>query len=46
LGGVLVGAVAAFLVGTFILKVNPVKAEDEEDEEEQVSDAAAVPGLG
>jgi len=46
LGGVLVGAVASFLVGTFILRVNPVKAEDEEDEEEQISDEAAVPGLG
>jgi PTS system mannitol-specific IIC component len=42
LGGVLVGAVVAFLVGTFILKVRPVKEEAEEEEEDE---AAAVPGL-
>lgn len=43
LGGVLVGAVVAFLVGTFILRVRPVKEKVEEDEEED--EAAAVPGL-
>jgi PTS system mannitol-specific IIC component len=43
LGGVLVGAVVAFLVGTFILKVRPVKEEAEEDEVE--GETEAVPGL-
>jgi len=43
LGGVLVGAVVAFLVGTFILKVRPVKEEAEEDEVE--GEPEAVPGL-
>lgn len=44
LTGVLIGAVVSFLVGTFILKVYPVKEEDEDEEE--VMDSAAVPGLG
>ncbi len=38
-GGVLIGAVASFLVGSFILKVYPVRSTDKEEEEE----AAAVP---
>ncbi|MBW6465096.1 MAG: PTS mannitol transporter subunit IICB [Brevefilum sp.] len=44
LTGVLIGAVAAFLVGSFILKVKPVKVMDEETEETEDSDS--VPGLG
>jgi len=44
LGGVLVGAVVAFLVGSFILKVRPVPEEDDDEEEEEAG--AAVPGLG
>jgi PTS system mannitol-specific IIC component len=44
LGGVLIGTVVTFLVGSFILKVNPVR---EEEEEAQVAAAPApVPGLG
>lgn len=42
--GVLIGAVVAFLVGIFILKVRPVKIEEEETEEE-ASGSDAVPGL-
>ncbi|MCD4671092.1 MAG: PTS mannitol transporter subunit IICB [Anaerolineaceae bacterium] len=42
LTGVVIGAVVAFLVGSLILKVNPVRAEEETEEEESV----AVPGLG
>ena len=42
LGGVLIGAVVSFLVGAFILRVNPVK----EVEEEETAVAGAVPGLG
>ena len=41
--GVLIGAVVTFLVGSFILKVNPVPVEEEEAEAEE---AVAVPGLG
>jgi PTS system mannitol-specific IIC component len=41
--GVLIGAIVAFLVGSFILKVRPVKAEEEEEE---VEESVAVPGLG
>jgi len=44
LTGVLIGAVVSFLVGSFILKVRPVP--EEEDEEETVDAAVAVPGLG
>jgi mannitol PTS system EIICBA or EIICB component len=44
LTGVLIGAIAAFLVGSFILKVKPVKVVDEETEETEDSDS--VPGLG
>jgi PTS system mannitol-specific IIC component len=44
LGGVTVGAVVSFLVGSFILKVRPVKVEEEEEEE--VMGAGVVPGLG
>ena len=43
LTGVLIGAVVTFLVGSFILKVNPVP-EEEASEEEVVM--GAVPGLG
>ena len=42
LTGVLVGAIVSFLVGSLILKVRPVK--EEEEEAEEVS-AGAVPGL-
>jgi len=44
--GVLIGAVVSFLVGAFILRVSPVKS-DEEDEEPVVDtkDTSAVPGL-
>ncbi len=42
LGGVVIGAVVSFLVGAFILRVNPVK----EVEEEETTVAGAVPGLG
>jgi PTS system mannitol-specific IIC component len=41
--GVLVGAVASFLVGAFILRVRPVP--EEEEEEDMESSAASVPGL-
>jgi PTS system mannitol-specific IIC component len=43
LGGVLIGAVVSFLVGAFILRVNPVK---ETENEEETAVAGAVPGLG
>jgi len=43
LTGVLIGAVASFLVGTFILRVRPVREEEVEGETEAV--AGAVPGL-
>ena len=43
LGGVLVGTVASFLVGSAILKIRPVPIQEEEDEDEV---GAAVPGLG
>lgn len=43
LGGVLIGAVVSFLVGAFILRVNPVK---EVESEEEAAVAGAVPGLG
>ena len=44
LGGVLVGAVVSFLVGSFILKVRPVR--EEEDETVEDMGAGVVPGLG
>ncbi len=44
LTGVLIGTVASFLVGSFILRVNPVTAEEEE--EVAVPAVPAVPGLG
>jgi PTS system mannitol-specific IIC component len=44
LGGVLIGTVVAFLVGSFILRVNPVR--EEEAEEETTAAMSAVPGLG
>lgn len=43
LTGVVIGAVASFLVGSFILRVRPVPEEKEETAESPV---AAVPGLG
>jgi len=43
LGGVVIGAVVSFLVGAFILRVNPVK---ETEDEEETAVAGAVPGLG
>ncbi len=43
LTGVLIGAVVSFLVGAFILRINPVK---ETGEEETTAAAGAVPGLG
>ncbi len=43
LTGVLIGAVVSFLVGAFILRVNPVK---ETDEEETTAAVGTVPGLG
>ncbi len=44
LTGVLIGAVVSFLVGAFILRVNPVK--ETESEEEEAAVAGTVPGLG
>ena len=44
LTGVLIGAVVSFLVGSLILRVNPVREEDEEETAEVP--AGAVPGLG
>jgi mannitol PTS system EIICBA or EIICB component len=41
--GVLIGAVASFLVGVFILKVRPVPEENDEEDEEGSS--VSVPGL-
>lgn len=43
LGGVFVGAAVSFLVGAFILRVNPVK--EEEGETATTPAAATVPGL-
>ena len=43
LGGVVIGALVSFLVGAFILRVNPVK---ETEDEEETAVAGAVPGLG
>jgi len=43
LTGVVIGAVVSFLVGAFILRVRPVREEEEETAE---APAAAVPGLG
>jgi PTS system mannitol-specific IIC component len=43
LTGVLIGAVASFLVGVFILKVRPVP--EEAEGEETVSTVGTVPGL-
>ncbi|HAF62459.1 MAG TPA: PTS mannose transporter subunit IIA [Anaerolineaceae bacterium] len=40
--GVLIGAVVSFLVGTLILKANPLP---EEKEEEEIADATNIPGL-
>ncbi len=44
LTGVLIGAVVSFLVGAFILRVRPVR-EEEDEEEVATSGASAVPGL-
>lgn len=43
LGGVLIGAVVSFLVGSFILRLSPVK---EVESEEEAAVSGAVPGLG
>jgi len=43
LGGVVIGAVVSFLVGAFILRVNPVK---EVEGEEEAAVSGTVPGLG
>ncbi len=43
LTGVLIGAVVSFLVGSFILRVRPVR---EEESEETAAPVGAVPGLG
>jgi PTS system mannitol-specific IIC component len=45
LTGVLIGTVVTFLVGSLILRVNPVREEEEEEETAEVP-AGAVPGLG
>ncbi|MBN2499843.1 MAG: PTS mannitol transporter subunit IICB [Anaerolineales bacterium] len=45
LTGVLIGAVVSFLVGAFILKVRPVREEDEEEDEALVAEGSSVPGL-
>jgi PTS system mannitol-specific IIC component len=42
LTGVLIGTVAAFLVGAFILRVNPVP---EKEMTEEADDLSGVPGL-
>ena len=44
LGGVAVGAVASFLVGSIILRLAPVRADEEEAEAVTVSDQAAPAG--
>lgn len=44
LTGVVLGAVAAFLVGAVVLRIRPVREEEEEEEYEE-ADAGAVPGL-
>jgi PTS system mannitol-specific IIC component len=44
LTGVLIGTVVSFLVGSFILRVNPVR--EEKAEEETTVAVSAVPGLG
>ena len=44
-GGVLVGAVVSFLVGAFILRVNPVKEDAAETETAAAPAVSAVPGL-
>jgi PTS system mannitol-specific IIC component len=44
LTGVFLGALASFLVGAFILRVNPVREETEEEEESTAS-VGSIPGL-
>lgn len=44
LTGVLIGTLASFLVGSFILRLNPVP--EEENEEEMSASLGVVPGLG
>jgi mannitol PTS system EIICBA or EIICB component len=46
LGGVVIATVVSFLVGSLILKVNPVREEVEEKAEETAPAISAVPGLG
>jgi len=45
LTGVAIGTVVSFLVGSLILRVNPVREEEEEEETAEVP-AGVVPGLG
>jgi PTS system mannitol-specific IIC component len=45
LTGVLLGAVASFLVGAFVLRVRPVPDEEEEEMYETDADVEGVPGL-
>lgn len=45
LTGVLLGAVASFLVGAFVLRVRPVPEEEEEEMYETDADIEGVPGL-
>ena len=45
LTGVFLGALAAFLVGAFILRVRPVTAEETDEDDVMESSAAGVPGL-
>jgi PTS system mannitol-specific IIC component len=45
LTGVAIGAVTSFLVGSFILKVRPVREEESEEEGATDSSAQSVPGL-
>lgn len=45
LTGVVLGAVASFLVGAVILRVRPVPSEEEEEAYEAEASAGAVPGL-
>jgi hypothetical protein len=44
LTGVLIGTVVSFLVGAFILRINPVP--EETGEEETTAAVSTVPGLG
>jgi PTS system mannitol-specific IIC component len=45
LTGVLIGAVVSFLVGAFILRVRPVREEEDEEETDMAAEGSSVPGL-